>query len=37
MSVNRYLRLIAGFFVLMSLALGYWPARTGSCSRGSWA
>ncbi|SPE35665.1 conserved exported hypothetical protein [Candidatus Sulfopaludibacter sp. SbA6] len=24
MSVERYLRLIAGFFVLMSLALGHW-------------
>jgi hypothetical protein len=24
MTVERYLRLIAGFFVLFSLALGYW-------------
>jgi hypothetical protein len=24
MTVERYLRLIAGFFVLVSLALGYW-------------
>ncbi len=24
MSLDRYLRLIAGFFVLLSLALGYW-------------
>jgi hypothetical protein len=24
MDVNRWLRLIAGFFVLLSLALGYW-------------
>ena len=24
MSVERYLRLIAGFFVMMSLALGHW-------------
>lgn len=24
MTVNRYLRMIAGFFVLLSLALGYW-------------
>jgi hypothetical protein len=24
MSVERYLRLIAGFFVLLSVALGYW-------------
>ncbi len=24
MSVERYLRLIAGFFVLLSLALGHW-------------
>ena len=24
MSLERYLRLIAGFFVLLSLALGYW-------------
>lgn len=24
MTVERYLRLIAGFFVLLSLALGYW-------------
>ena len=24
MTVDRYLRLIAGFFVLLSLALGYW-------------
>ena len=24
MNVERYLRLIAGFFVLLSLALGYW-------------
>jgi len=24
MSVERYLRLIAGFFVMLSLALGYW-------------
>lgn len=24
MTVNRYLRLIAGAFVLISLALGYW-------------
>jgi len=24
MSVERYLRLIAGFFILLSLALGYW-------------
>lgn len=24
MTVERYLRLIAGFFVLASLALGYW-------------
>ena len=25
MSVERCLRLIAGFFVLLSVALGYWP------------
>ena len=24
MTVERYLRLIAGFFVVLSLALGYW-------------
>ena len=24
MSVDRYLRLIAGFFVLLSVVLGYW-------------
>ncbi|HME10446.1 MAG TPA: DUF2892 domain-containing protein [Bryobacteraceae bacterium] len=24
MSVERYLRLIAGFFVVVSVALGYW-------------
>jgi hypothetical protein len=24
MTVERYLRLIAGFFVLLSVALGYW-------------
>jgi len=24
MTVDRYLRLMAGFFVLLSLALGYW-------------
>ena len=24
MNVERFLRLIAGFFVLLSLALGYW-------------
>jgi hypothetical protein len=24
MTIERYLRLIAGFFVLLSLALGYW-------------
>ena len=24
MTVNRYLRLMAGFFVLASVALGYW-------------
>lgn len=24
MTINRYLRMIAGFFVLLSLALGYW-------------
>jgi hypothetical protein len=24
MTVERYLRLIAGFFVLLSLSLGYW-------------
>jgi hypothetical protein len=24
MSVERYLRLIAGFFVMLSLALGHW-------------
>jgi hypothetical protein len=24
MSIERYLRLIAGFFVLLSVALGYW-------------
>jgi hypothetical protein len=24
MNVERYLRMIAGFFVMMSLALGYW-------------
>ena len=24
MTVDRYLRLIAGFFVVLSLALGYW-------------
>jgi len=24
MTVDRYLRLIAGFFVLLSVALGYW-------------
>jgi len=24
MSVDRYLRLIAGFFVMLSVALGYW-------------
>ena len=26
MTVDRYLRLIAGFFVLVSLALGYWAS-----------
>ena len=31
MSVERYLRLIAGFFVMLSVALGYWvnPAWYG--------
>lgn len=24
MTIERYLRLIAGFFVLLSVALGYW-------------
>jgi len=24
MSIERYLRLIAGFFVMVSVALGYW-------------
>ena len=24
MTVDRYLRLVAGFFVMISLALGYW-------------
>jgi hypothetical protein len=24
MSIERYLRLIAGFFVMLSVALGYW-------------
>ncbi len=24
MSIERYLRLIAGFFIMLSLALGYW-------------
>ena len=24
MSIERYLRLIAGFFVMLSIALGYW-------------
>ena len=24
MTVDRYLRMIAGFFVMLSLALGYW-------------
>ncbi len=24
MSIDRYLRLIAGFFVMLSVALGYW-------------
>jgi hypothetical protein len=24
MNIERYLRLIAGFFVVLSLALGYW-------------
>lgn len=24
MTIERYLRMIAGFFVLVSLALGYW-------------
>ena len=24
MSIERYLRLIGGFFVMLSLALGYW-------------
>ena len=24
MTIDRYLRLMAGFFVLLSLALGYW-------------
>ncbi len=24
MTINRYLRLVAGAFVLLSLALGYW-------------
>jgi hypothetical protein len=24
MSIERYLRLIAGFFVILSVALGYW-------------
>ena len=24
MTIDRYLRLIAGFFVVLSLALGYW-------------
>ena len=24
MTVDRYLRLFAGFFILLSLALGYW-------------
>jgi len=27
MTVDRYLRLIAGSFVLVSLALGYWVSR----------
>jgi hypothetical protein len=26
MSVEQYLRLMAGFFVLVSLALGYWAS-----------
>jgi DUF2892 family protein len=27
MNVERYLRLIAGFFILLSLALGYWVSQ----------
>ncbi len=26
MSIERYLRLIAGFFVMLSVALGYWAS-----------
>jgi len=26
MTIERYLRLIAGFFVMVSVALGYWVA-----------
>ena len=26
MTVDRYLRMIAGFFILISLALGYWAS-----------
>jgi hypothetical protein len=28
MNVERYLRLVAGFFVMLSVALGYWVSPT---------
>ena len=36
MTIERYLRLIAGLFVLLSLALGYWVSPTGFSSPHSW-
>ena len=31
MTVERYLRLIAGFFVMLSVALGYWVNPAWFC------
>jgi hypothetical protein len=36
MTIERYLRLLAGLFVLLSLALGYWVSPTGFSSPHSW-
>ena len=33
MTIERYLRLIAGFFVMLSVALGYWVSFRALPSR----
>ncbi len=36
MTVERYLRLIAGLFIMLSVALGYWVSRPGFSSPPLW-